>query len=71
MDLQASVLAFTERHGLFSPGEQVLVGVSGGPDSLCLLYILAGLREELSLRLHAAPGALRRSTRLYRRSRNA
>ena len=54
MELQDRVLAFTRRHGLFSPGEQVLVGVSGGPDSLCLLYLLAGLREELGLRLHAA-----------------
>ena len=54
MDLQERVLAFTRRHGLFSPGEQVLVGVSGGPDSLCLLYLLDELREELSLHLHAA-----------------
>jgi len=54
MDLRDRVLAFIRRHGLFSPGQQVLVGVSGGPDSLCLLYLLAGLREELDFHLHAA-----------------
>ena len=54
MDLRDRVLATIQTHGLFSPGERVLVGVSGGPDSLCLLYLLAGMREQLGLRLHAA-----------------
>lgn len=33
-------------------GETVVVGVSGGPDSLCLLHALVSLRAEYSLRLH-------------------
>ena len=35
-------------------GEKVLVAVSGGQDSVCLLYILNKLRDELNIRLHVA-----------------
>lgn len=34
--------------------ETLLVGVSGGPDSLCLLHALAQLRTTLPIRLHVA-----------------
>ncbi|MBM3156996.1 MAG: tRNA lysidine(34) synthetase TilS [Chloroflexi bacterium] len=32
--------------------EHLLVGVSGGPDSVCLVHVLAGLRRNLDLKLH-------------------
>lgn len=41
-------------YGLLRKNERVVVGVSGGPDSLALLHILAGLRNELKLQLHVA-----------------
>jgi tRNA(Ile)-lysidine synthase len=46
------VAAFSRRHSLFQPGQHVLVAVSGGPDSICLLHAL--VRLERLLRIRAA-----------------
>ncbi len=54
MDLRRKVREFIEKHRLVSAGDCVLVGVSGGPDSVALLHLLYDLREELELRLEVA-----------------
>ncbi|MFH0942235.1 MAG: tRNA lysidine(34) synthetase TilS [Chloroflexota bacterium] len=47
------VLAFIQKHCLVAGGEPLLVAVSGGPDSVCLLHLLAGLHDQ-DLSLHIA-----------------
>jgi tRNA(Ile)-lysidine synthase len=54
LTLVARVHRTIERHRLVTPGETVVVGVSGGPDSLCLLHVLRRLAPEFSLSLHVA-----------------
>jgi tRNA(Ile)-lysidine synthase len=52
--LLAPVRAFARKHGLFAPKQRLVVGVSGGPDSLVLLHLLTRLRAEYDLSLHVA-----------------
>lgn len=40
-----------EKHKLLKKGDHVIVGVSGGPDSISLLYILFSLKKEFQLAL--------------------
>ena len=44
---------FIREHQLFAAGERVLIGLSGGADSVCLLHVLTELSEVFSLTLGA------------------
>src|SRR5437867_1645653 len=46
MNLTEKVSEFIERHSLIAPGQRVVVGFSGGPDSICLLLILRELFKD-------------------------
>src|SRR5207253_2507855 len=43
MSLHASVRRTLQRHNLIPPGARVLVALSGGPDSVALLYAMRDL----------------------------
>ena len=49
--MEAKVLEYIRRNQLILPGDRILVAVSGGPDSVCLLHLLVALRSELQCSL--------------------
>ena len=53
-ELVSTVNQTIERHNLLPRGGTVVVGVSGGPDSLCLLHVLRVLAPEYGVSLHVA-----------------
>lgn len=42
------------KYHLIDKSDKVVIGVSGGPDSVALLYLLNSLRKEFNLKLHIA-----------------
>jgi tRNA(Ile)-lysidine synthase len=53
-DLLRQVQRTIEEYDLIRAGEALVVGVSGGPDSLCLLHVLKRLAPGYGLSLHVA-----------------
>lgn len=53
MDILKTASSAIDRNGLLQTGDSVLVGFSGGPDSVALLHLLTRLRKSLALKLYA------------------
>lgn len=47
-------LSTIEKYNLIENGDKVILGLSGGPDSVCLLHILNRLKEVLDIEVYAA-----------------
>ena len=48
------VMAAIKKNNMIESGDTVIVGVSGGADSLCLLHVLNTLKSELNIKLFVA-----------------
>ncbi|MGL4914595.1 MAG: tRNA lysidine(34) synthetase TilS [Romboutsia sp.] len=48
------VLSTINKHNLIEDGDKVVLGLSGGPDSVCLLHILYRLKEKMNIEVYAA-----------------
>ena len=53
MELLEKVKGTIRKHSMLSKGNKVLIALSGGPDSVCLLVLLNKLKDEFNLNLHA------------------
>ena len=47
-------LSTIKKYNLIEKGDKIVLGLSGGPDSVCLLHILNRLREVLGIEVYAA-----------------
>lgn len=52
--VEDKVLNTIKKHNLIENGDNILIGVSGGPDSMALLYVLLSIQTEISFSLHIA-----------------
>ncbi|MGG5463147.1 tRNA lysidine(34) synthetase TilS [Clostridium sp. B9] len=52
--MKKKVIEFIKENSMIQSGDKVLVALSGGPDSVCLLHILSELRELLHIEVYAA-----------------
>jgi len=52
--LKQKILQTIKKYNLIKPGDNIVIGVSGGPDSMCLLHILNELKNELKINIFVA-----------------
>lgn len=52
-DMLKKILEFSKKYNMFSSGDIVVCGLSGGADSVCLLLSLFRLKEQLGITLEA------------------
>jgi len=50
--IKQKVLDYVQKHHMLVKGDYVVAGVSGGADSVCLLFMLLEIQKELSIDIH-------------------
>lgn len=54
MNVNEVFLSTLKKYNMIEKGDKIIAGVSGGPDSVCLLYLLVMLQKELDIYVYAA-----------------
>ena len=44
---------YIDKYNMLNKGDKVVLGLSGGPDSVCLFFVLLALKDEYDLKIHA------------------
>ncbi len=52
--MEKKVLNYIKENHMINSGDKILVALSGGPDSVCLINILNNLKKELNISIYAA-----------------
>lgn len=52
--LEEKVIQTIKKYNMIKDGDEVVIGVSGGPDSITLLNILNNLKEKLNIKIYVA-----------------
>ncbi len=52
--LKEEVLKTIKDNNLINEGDKIVIGVSGGPDSICLLHLLNNLKDTLKITIYVA-----------------
>ena len=52
--MEEKVLKTIKKYELIKSGDNIVLGISGGPDSICMLYILNSLKKDLKFNIYVA-----------------
>ena len=52
-EIEEKVLSYVEKHRMLAAGDHVLCGLSGGADSVCLLYLLLAMKKHIPITITA------------------
>lgn len=51
--MREKVISTIEKYGMIEKGDGIVVGLSGGPDSTCLIHVLSTIRELYDIKIYA------------------
>ena len=51
--MKKRVLDYVKKHQLITDGDHIIVGLSGGADSVCLLLMLRNIQQDIDFSLEA------------------